>query len=153
MDERGRVFVVVGTGSVRAGFPEENVRAIKGWSEPLSLPRSAGWLRGLLIEEGQAVPVLMEDHLGGRGEAPEVVVLLEARGRLLAVSGRAPRLVRGELTKLEDSAAGTYWSGELSEQGESVRAVDVEKLYTALGLHYNETGCIGGLDDETYPVG
>lgn len=121
------------------------MRAIVPWSKSNPLPFSAPWLEGLLKGEGEVIPAIKETFWGGAGSRAEVYLMVEDRGRVLAVPGAHPTFVTGIPETAEESAAGEYWSGILGSEIGPARCVEVAKLYRHLGLLYNESRSDRGL--------
>ena len=97
-------------------------------------------MRGLVAYGGQAVPVLQQTFLGESESAPDVLVVLDLGGRLLAVPGVSPSLVELRDQGPDRAGGSGFWSGEVDDGGVGAACVDVARLYTALGLHYNWSG-------------
>jgi hypothetical protein len=124
-------------GGHRLGFPLSAVKGVQLWQRPLPLPGAAAWIGGILPGEGEAWPVLRESFWGTRDEQPEVMLLLTLRGRVLALPGSAPAIVRAAV--VSDEGEGDLLLPEsFEEAGAKGSRVKVEKLYSTLGLDYNE---------------
>lgn len=131
------LFLTIRSGGRRLGFPMRAVRGIKTWQEPVPLVKGAPWLLGVLAGEGQVLPVLTPSFWGGDGQAPEVNLFLDLGGRSLAVPGSEPTVTAAGVAAGEGGEE-EFLSGILRHHGAELFLVDVQKLYSALGLGYNE---------------
>jgi hypothetical protein len=131
--------ILINSGGILLGFPRPSVRAIIPWCKPNRLPLAAPWLDGLLEGEGEAIPAVKETFWGGAGSKAEVYLMVEEKGRLLAVPGATPTFVTGSPETGGESSMGEYWSGNLEAEIGSARCVEVAMLYRHLGLLYNES--------------
>ena len=130
MDERG--FVVFDAGALRLAVPEAAVVTVRDWSAPHPLPEGAEWLWGLLPGEGGVVPVLREEIFGGPREPPEVLIVVERGGRLLALPARGPRLCRSRMETAPAEAA--PWCEGVVAADPEIRCIDLARLYRGLGI-------------------
>lgn len=105
----------------------------------MPLPGAAPWLGGILPGEGEVWPVLSERFWGGQASAPDVCAVLSHRGRVLVLPGLDPEVLTGAMEGPGDHPLGEWMAGVLRGAKE-VACIDVPKLYSALGLGYNETG-------------
>lgn len=124
-------------GGYRLGFPLSAVKGVQLWQRPLPLPGAAPWIGGVLPGEGEAWPVLQESFWGKSDEKPEVMLLLTLRGRVLALPGSAPAIVRATVLS-EEGEDDLLLADGFEENGKRGSRVKVEKLYSTLGLDYNE---------------
>jgi hypothetical protein len=144
-----RRFVLFSAGGRRLVFPVEAVKSIRDWEEPLPIPRSKQWLLGVLEGEGEAIPVLGSSFWGGGGVADHMLLLLDLSGRLLAVAGGDPDILPLDCTWQEENDPGDgLIAGTIAVADRTAECVRVDKLYSALGLRYNNTDRIGGVDAE-----
>lgn len=129
-------FLVFSSGGHLLALPAQSVQAIMNWCLPRALPRSAPWVEGVLVGQGEALPVLREGYCWGAPvENAEIYVLITLDGRSLALPGTDPRMVsaRPQIPAGDDLQG--PWSGTIDEARGIVRCLDVDKLYMALGLH------------------
>jgi hypothetical protein len=135
-------FLTVTTGGQRLAFPLEAVRGVRPWELPLPLPGSSPWVEGVLPGEGEAWPVLSEAFwASGPGQAtdvrkPDVFVFVSLRGRILALPGSAPAILRGS-----DGEGGGEMDLPVADRetgGPEATRVELTRLYSELGLDYNE---------------
>ena len=141
----------VTAGGRRLGFLLRAVKAVQMWRPPLPLPGAAPWVNGILPGEGEAWPVLKPSFwetrnrlpaTGGRQPEPgdaasEVYVLLSLHGRVLALPGSAPAIVKSSAVPQEEGEDGLL-AESFEETGKQGFRVKVEELYSELGLDYNE---------------
>ena len=129
-------YLVFSSAGRMLALPAESVRTVLGWTHPKALPRCAPWIEGVLVEQGEAVPVLRDGHLWGvRSGTAEIIVVVLWEGRALALLGRNPQMVSpGPLSPMEEDLDGP-WSGTLHDSSGEVHCLDLGKLYMALGLH------------------
>ncbi len=130
MDERR--FVVFDAGVLRLAVPEAAVVAVRDWSPPHPLPQGADWLLGLLPGEGGVVPVLREETFGGPNGPPEVLIVMERSGRVLALPARGPRLCRASVEMAPPEAA--PWCEGVVASDPEIRCIDLARLYRGLGI-------------------
>jgi hypothetical protein len=129
-------YLVFSSAGRMLALPAESVRTIQGWTSPKALPRCAPWVEGILVGQGEAVPVLRDGHLWGvpSGTA-EIILVVLREGRALALLGKDPQMVSsGPLSPMEKDLDGP-WSGLLHHASGEVPCLDLGKLYMALGLH------------------
>jgi hypothetical protein len=131
--------ILINSGGILLGFPRLSVRAIIPWSKPNRLPLAAPWLEGLLEGETEAIPAVKEAFWGGAGSKAEVYLMVEEKGRLLAVPGATPTFVTALPEASGESPTGDYWSGIIEAEIGSARRIEVSKLYRQLGLLYNDS--------------
>jgi hypothetical protein len=131
--------ILINSGGILLGCPRASVRAIIPWSKPNRLPLAAPWLDGLLEGEGEAIPAIKEAFWGGAGSKAEVYLMVEEKGRLLAVPGAAPTFITESPEAAGEPSTGEYWSGNIEAEIGSARCIEVAKLYRHLGLLYNES--------------
>jgi hypothetical protein len=129
-------FLVFSCADRVLALPAGSVRTVMGWAHPKPLPRCAPWVEGVLVGQGEAVPVLREGHLWGvRSRTAEIIVVVLREGRALALLGKNPRMAPpGPLLPMEEDLDG-LWSGTLADSSGAVPCLDLGKLYMALGLH------------------
>jgi len=130
MNERG--FVVFDAGELRLGLPEAAVVTVLDWSPPHPLPGGAEWLWGLLPGEAGVVPVLRAELFGGSRATPEVLIVVELSGRVLAFPGRGPRLQRAVMEAAPPQAA--LWCEGVVAGDPAIRCVDLARLYRGLRI-------------------
>ena len=144
-----RRFVLLSAGGRRLAFPMGSVKSVREWEEPLPIPRSKRWLLGVLEGEGETIPVLRTSFWGGGDEADRMLLLLDLSGRLLAVAGGEPDMAPPNCTLKEEEDTGNgLIVGTIDVADRTAECVRVDKLYSALGLRYNDTDRIGGMDAE-----
>lgn len=130
-------YVTLTVGGRRIGVDRESVRSLLPWSEPMVMPRSAPWVQGLVLSGGEVVPVVRQAVFGPDEQAPSVLAVLGLGGRLLGVPGHSPGLASGSGDGGVGAEAEGFWSGEAEGPEGTAALVDVLRLYTLLGLHYN----------------
>ncbi len=144
-------YVFFSGGGRRLALPFESVVAVREWVEPLALPGGKDWLKGLLEGNGEAIPVLRASFWGdGPGDA-RILVLVEMEGFVLALEGDAPDMqsVDGEPeSPAKEDGSPDYIAGKVGYNGGKADCVCVDKLYSVLGLLYNKSDRIGGMDAE-----
>ena len=142
---------MVTAGGWRLGFPLRAVKSVQPWREPLPLPGAAAWIGGILPGDGEVWPVLKLGFwetceglpsTGGHQPVPgdsasEVYVLLSLHGRVVALPGSAPAIVKPSAAPRVEGED-ELLAESFEESGEQGFRVKVEKLYSALGLDYNE---------------
>jgi hypothetical protein len=120
--------------------PLDAVRSVCEYQPPVPLPGAAPWLSGVLPAEGEAWPVLSQGYWGPAASVPEVCVVLLHRGRALVLVGEDPEVLRGD-SPVAPRGPWTCGSSDGPSAAEgAVVWLDVPKLYSALGLVYNEAG-------------
>jgi len=129
-------YLVFSSAGRTVALPAESVRTIQGWTSPKALPRCAPWVEGILVGQGEAVPVLRDGHLWGvRSGTAEIIVVVLREGRNLALLGKDPQMASsGPLSPMEKDLDGP-WSGMLWDSSGEVPCLDLGKLYMTLGLH------------------
>jgi hypothetical protein len=87
---------------------------------------------------------------GAGDDANRMLLILGLSGRLLALAGGEPDMLPPDCTpqEWEEDTTNGFIIGTIDVADRTAECVRVDKLYSALGLRYNDTDRIGGMDAE-----